>query len=129
MPGQYNHRARLRRELIMWNPAEHLKAVLEHPYQKDTCFICACVLDDTNRTAEHVVPRWLQERFSLWNKRLFLLNGTSIPYRQLTIPCCFECNNQRLCPLENRISNAIATGYEAIRQLPPLDLFRWFAKI
>jgi hypothetical protein len=113
----------------MLDPAEHLKAVLDHPYQKDTCFVCARVLDDENRTDEHVVPKWLQERFNIWNKRLDLLNGTSIPYRQLTIPCCFECNNLGLSPLENRVRTAITAGYEAVNQLPPLDLFRWLAKI
>jgi hypothetical protein len=118
-----------RTEKTMWKPAEQLKSVLEHPYHEDTCFLCACTLDETNRTFEHVIPRWLQERFNLWNTQLVLLNGTTIPYRQLTIPCCFECNNLRLSPLENRISSAITAGYEAVDKLPPFDLFRWLAKI
>jgi len=113
----------------MGHHAEHLRAVLEHPYDSDTCFVCACKLDGTNRTDEHVIPQWLQQAYSLHDQRLVLLNQTSIPYRQLTLPCCFECNNKRLSPLENRISAAFASGYEAVDKIPSLDLFRWLAKI
>jgi len=35
---------------------------------------------------EHVFAKWLQQDFNLWNQRMFLRNGTSIRYRQLTIP-------------------------------------------
>jgi hypothetical protein len=65
----------------------------------------------------------------LWDKRLTLLNGTSIPYRQLKIPCCTVCNNERLAELEGRIERTTAIGYEAVMALPPLDIFRWLAKI
>src|SRR5262249_35334617 len=84
----------------MQNPAEQLRAVLEHPYEKETCFLCACALNNANRSDEHVIPRWLQREFNLWDQRLTLLNDTDIPYRQLTIPCCTRCNNETFAPLE-----------------------------
>jgi hypothetical protein len=113
----------------MPTPAEHIKAGLDHPYQKDTCFLCARDLGVADRTEEHVIPRWLQDDFNLWDKHLVLLNGTSIPYRQVTIPCCFECNNRLLAPLENRVRGAVTSGYNAVHELPRFDLFRWLAKI
>jgi hypothetical protein len=113
----------------MQNPAELLRAVLEHPYEKDVCFLCACALNNANRSDEHVIPRWLQHEFNLWDQRLTLLNDTDIPYRQLTIPCCTRCNNETLAPLESRVRASIAAGFQALDQLPRFDLFRWLAKI
>lgn len=113
----------------MWDPAEHLKATLEHPYEADACFVCGTQLDNDTRTDEHVIPSWLQERYALRDKTLTLLNRTTIPYRQLTVPCCFRCNNERLSPLENRVATAFASGYRAVCDLPKFDLFRWLSKI
>lgn len=111
------------------DPAQLLKSALEHPYRPDHCFVCAVPLSEGSRTAEHVLPKWLQGRFNLWGQELVLINGTAIRYEQLKIQCCFECNNTRLSPLENRISAAVADGYDALMQLPRFDLFRWMAKI
>lgn len=115
--------------LMINDPSHHLKAVLEHPYQPDVCFICATKLTDANRTTEHVIPKWLQERFDLWRDELVLLNKTSIRYEQLKIPCCFECNNKRLSPLENRVASAITEGFDSVVRIPRFELFRWIAKI
>ena len=111
------------------NHGQYLKSALAHPYRPDTCFMCAADLDAENQTDEHVIPKWMQERFNLWSEELVLINGTSIPYRQLKIPCCFTCNNQRLSPLENRIKAAFAAGFNSVDELPKFDLFRWLAKI
>ena len=106
-----------------------LKSVFDHPYRSDVCFICATPLNDTNQTEEHVFPKWLQERFNLWNQHLILLNDTDIKYKQLTIPCCFKCNNTQLSPLEKRISEATEKGFDAIKKIPRFDIFKWMAKI
>lgn len=116
-------------ELLNAQAYARLKAVFDHPYQKNTCFLCASELKDDNWADEHVVPRWLQERYHLWNKRIVLLNGTDFPYRQLTIPCCFSCNNLTLAPIEKSVSTAFASGVDAVRKIPPCDLFRWLAKV
>ena len=62
----------------------------------DRCFLCGDQLTDAIRSPEHVFPAWLQHRVGLWNQEFTLLNETTIPYRQLTIPCCAECNNEYL---------------------------------
>jgi hypothetical protein len=94
-----------------------------------TCFLCGRRLGSRNRSDEHVVPRWVQDRFNLCNKRLILLNGTRIPYRQLVIPCCRTCNNEKLAPREQRMQQAIDQGPEAVEALDRLDLFLWLGKI
>ena len=65
------------------------------------CF--ACGGEPTAGHGEHIIPRWMQRRFDLFNQSLTLINGTQIPYRQLTIPCCESCNNGFLRNIENRV--------------------------
>ena len=93
------------------------------------CFLCGGQVDDSNDTKEHVFPKWLLKRFDLWNEPLTLLNGTTIKYRQLVIPCCQPCNNQHLSILENRVQQAFALGVEAVGALASSDLYLWMVKI
>jgi hypothetical protein len=94
----------------------------------DTCFLCGSSLE-AGMSSEHVFPRWLLRRHDLWNHELNLLNGTSIQYSQLKIPCCTPCNTKHLSILENSIRTAVEEGYEAVIQLPPLNLYQWMGKI
>lgn len=66
------------------------------------------------------MPKWLQRRFDLWNQHITLPNGTSIPYRQLTIPACGTCNSTVLSPLERRVEDGSATES---------DIWKWANKI
>lgn len=65
------------------------------------CF--ACGGEPTTGQGEHIIPRWMQRRYDLFNQTLRLINGTRIPYRQLTIPCCENCNNGFLREIENAV--------------------------
>jgi hypothetical protein len=105
-----------------------LKASIEHPYDENVCFLCASDLNDNNRTKEHVIPKWAQEKYDLREKRLVLLNGTKIKYRHLTIPCCKKCNSNYSI-LEDKIKRAVEIGVDAVRGLPRFLLFKWLAKI
>lgn len=91
--------------------------------------MCGTTLDDQNRSNEHVFPKWIQRRFNLWNEKLTLLNGTLIPYRQLTIPCCTECNSEHLSQIESQVEAAFAAGMESVATLDRRILFLWLAKI
>jgi len=71
----------------------------------------------------------VQDRFHLWDQRLKLLNGTSIPYRQLRIPCCSTCNNETLGTLEKKVQQAMDEGPKAVEALDRLDLYLWLGKI
>jgi hypothetical protein len=92
------------------------------------CFFCGAELID-HQSDEHVFPRWLLRKHSLWNNEITLSNGTSIPYRKLTVPCCGECNTRYLSQLESRVGDVFRDGADAVRALPPADLFVWVSKI
>lgn len=95
----------------------------------DACFLCGVALTDAIRTDEDVFPKWLLAEFNLWNARLDLLNGTSIKYSQLKIPCCKTCNNEFLSRIENTVRNAYVAGFDAFAALDRDVLFLWLAKI
>jgi hypothetical protein len=98
-------------------------------FGQSTSFLCSAPLRSKNRSDEHVFPKWLQNRFKLWNQRLDLINLTSIPYRQLTIPCCKTCNNVHLSRMEDIIRAAVESGPNAVAQLPPSTVYMWLSKI
>jgi len=106
-----------------------LNRLRNRKFDNETCFLCARSLPRYGPTVEHVIPRWTQRRFELWDQELNLLNGTSIPYRQLTVPCCEECNKYRLQPIEEMMLGAVEEGAEAVRALGSRVLFLWLGKI
>lgn len=36
----------------------------------DHCVLGGCSLDDDSRSDEHVIPKWLQAKYDLWNQKL-----------------------------------------------------------
>jgi hypothetical protein len=96
-------------------------------YSNNRCFYCGRLVRAKSR--EHVFPRWLQKKFQIGNQRLTLLNGTTIPYSQLTVPCCTRCNNVHLSQLENRVKRLFFERPlpEARRHLD--QIFIWATKI
>jgi hypothetical protein len=110
-------------------PDDLFSAVTLRKFGRSTCFLCGKRLGSNNRSEEHIIPRWVQERFNIWNQRLTLLNDTDILYRQLKIPCCYECNNKHLQPIEVSVSKAVEKGYEAVANLDRNALFIWLGKI
>jgi hypothetical protein len=98
-------------------------------FSNDRCFLCGISLTTKNRTDEHVVPAWVQREFALSNERIVLLNGTSMPYRQLTIPCCSICNGTYLAPIEQRVADAYRAGRAGFEALDRWDIYSWLGKI
>jgi len=97
-------------------------------FSYDKCFLCGHELEN-EKTNEHVFPKWVQQRYDLQNQRLFLLNKTEIPYRQLTIPCCPSCNTTFLSKVENRFKRYYKKGFSEFKRLDSLIVFQWVAKI
>ena len=71
--------------------------------------------EPTSGHGEHIIPRWMQRRFDLFNETLTLINGTRIPYRQLTIPCCESCNNGFCATSETRYRVSGASRFPRYR--------------
>lgn len=92
-----------------------------------SCFLCG--LEARDLTSEHVIPKWLQQRHNIWNEKLNLLNGTSIPYRSLKIPCCRACNSGPLARLEKDVASAVRDGYSASSDLDSRSWYLWLGKI
>jgi len=101
----------------------------EQTFTVENCFLCGIELNKVNRTREHVFPKWLIRLAELDAQTLTLLNRTTIPYSQLTIPCCSECNGVHLSAVESRIKQAFLSGAEAVAALDQVDLFIWLAKL
>lgn len=96
----------------------------------DRCFLCGDSLNEENSTEEHIFPKWLQNKFNLWDKELVLLNGTHIKYSKLKIPCCKKCNNDYLSSkLEKKVQSAVEGGYNEFKKLDENIVARWLAKL
>jgi hypothetical protein len=94
-----------------------------------TCFLCGCPLRTKNRSDEHIFPKWLQQRFNLWDLQLTLVNQTYISYKRLAIPCCTKCNNVHLSKIENYMRKAVEVGPHAVAKLNPIIAYLWLSKI
>lgn len=99
------------------------------PFDNDHCFLCGALLTEANRTVEHVYPKWLQTKFNLWNQHLILLNQTSIPYKNLVIPCCKRCNSHMNKTIETPLMEAAEAGYDAFVELDKQKIFQWLCKL
>lgn len=90
------------------------------------CFLCGIQLNDANRTKEHIFPKWILQKFDLWNDPLKLLNDSYYNYRSATIPCCQVCNNNSLSNLEKEIQSGIDKGYEYfIKNVSEISIYKW----
>jgi hypothetical protein len=78
---------------------------------------------------EHVSPKWLQERFNLWDQTIHLLNGTIIQYSKLTVPCCKPCNTIHLSKLENRVKKLLFKKPISVARRNSSDIWIWVMKI
>lgn len=83
---------------------------------KDNCFICGAKAT----SVEHVIPKWLQRKFNLWDQTIQIPNLTSITYRQLVVPACQKCNSEVYGQLEDKVCNNTANDRE---------IWRWANKI
>ena len=82
--------------------------------------VSALSVEKDAETEEHVIPKWLQKHFDLFDQRLALWNGTTIPYRQTVVPACLACNRDRFAPLEKRVREGSASRR---------DFYLWQSKL
>lgn len=50
-------------------------------YDSNVCFLCGRFLENLKSSDEHVIPKWAQNRFELWDKKLTLLMCAVFSYR------------------------------------------------
>ena len=68
---------------------------------------------------EHVIPRWMQSRYDLYNQTIYIPNGTTLPYRYVKVPAASR-HNTKFSEIENRISRGI---------FMPQEVYLWALKI
>ncbi len=93
------------------------------------CFLCLAEIPDDQRSEEHVIPRWMQRDFDLMHRKLNLVNGSRIAYKQLKLPCCRECNNVHLGRMEESFQHYVYKDWKPIAEVPDLLVMQWCAKV
>lgn len=102
------------------------RATLESGITNKKCFACGGA--PSSGIGEHVIPKWLQNQCILFDKQLTLSNGTPIPYRKLTVPCCIDCNTGFLSTIEACVQPIFHRGTISSDE-ETLALGRWLSKI
>ncbi len=105
-----------------------LNAANENKPQFNRCCLCQVELSASAHTVEHVIPRWMQTKFNLWDERYVLENRTTIPFRQFRLPCCIECNGVHLSRLEEDFQRTIYRAEVPASDLPDNVILQWAAK-
>ena len=98
-----------------------------------SCIVCGRTPEDTGFNEEHVIPDWVLRRFSLFDQRIVLPNSSSIPYRQMRMPCCKSCNGLYGRELEQPISRLLSKKYDVlideISEVEARRIISWLALI
>lgn len=102
---------------------------LQMTFSNDKCFLCGVELTNENKTKEHIIPKWLQGSFNLWNQTMTLLNSTTIKYKDLVIPCCRECNGLLSTKIEKPLQELVDGGYDVFVNGDRIIVFQWLNKI
>lgn len=96
--------------------------------QGSCCFICGAQAASKEFNNEHVLPRWILERYNLFNKTMILPNGQKHRYGTYTIPCCKDCNSLLGESIETPMSEMLRGSYSEVVQKIELNqelLFIW----
>jgi hypothetical protein len=92
----------------------------------EMCFLCK---RKVKLTEEHVFPKWLQRRYSLWRQFVVLKNGSKFRYDNLKVLCCEECNSTYLSQIENRVAQLVSEEDVLGLRENSNDTFIWLYKI
>jgi len=106
---------------------------LYNPFQKfdfsqQTCFLTGQNLHSPEEQIS-VFPEWILDRYSLRDKTFKMLEGSSLQYQDMHIPCFADVIKNAINPLEKEIEKAFTVGYEDVIKVPEERLFQWMAKL
>lgn len=79
------------------------------------CFLCGAFEADEGFTEEHIIPQWLLRHANIWKHTVELPNGRQIPYSRYKIRCCLRCNQYLSSELEDKVSQPIKAGHDALQ--------------
>lgn len=108
---------------------------LEEVCTGKVCFICGRGKNTTEVSKEHIIPKWILKKYSLFNRNLTLLHdGRSRRYDQQVVPCCSSCNSLMGKWLEEPIRNALVKGHSGVDALIKTNhgmklVYTWLALI
>ena len=96
-------------------------------FSPDSCFLTGQDVDSNEEM--FVFPEWILDRYSLRGKTFKMLEGSSLQYQDMKMPCHSDVIVNAIDPLEKEIETAFSAGYEAVLDVPEERLFQWMAKL
>ena len=97
-------------------------------FSNRNCYLTGAPLNSEEERV-HIFPQWLMTRYQLEDKPFKMLDESMATYKDLKAPCSAAINEQYLEPLEKEIADAFTNGYEAVKELEPITLFKWAGKL
>lgn len=98
-------------------------------FQPDVCFLTGhSFADNQSRYSVPVFPQWLLKRYGMEEKKMEMLGGNYMLYRDLLLPAS-EQAVQAIDELDRVTQAAFEEGYEAVKALPERTLFHWMARV
>ncbi|MDB5012632.1 MAG: hypothetical protein JWQ25_834 [Daejeonella sp.] len=105
----------------VYNPFKRLS------FSNSNCFLTGSEID-SSEISSYVFPQWLMQHYQLNQKPFKLLDESIATYQDMKIRMSAEVKaNSDI--LEGKISNAFLLGFDAVAELPELDLFQWIGKL
>jgi hypothetical protein len=82
--------------------------------KKSGCFVCGSTPgNETSQVnEEHIVPLWLIRHADIASQSVTLMNGAAFMYGKYKMPICSGCNSQLGVAYEDKISQALKSGYD-----------------
>ena len=109
-------------------PAQLYSPFIKFNFSNRNCFLTGQALNSEEEKIQ-VFPQWLMSRYKLQDTPFKLLDESLATYKDLKIPCSAEINETCLEPLELEISDIFDKGYEAVKSIDELALFKWAGKL
>ena len=98
-------------------------------FSPQTCFLTGQKLHSFKEEQISVFPEWILDRYSLRDKTFKMLEGSSLRYKDMKMPCFESVIENAITPLEEEIEKAFSVGYDAVKEIPEERLFQWMAKL
>ncbi len=96
---------------------------------KDICFLCLEWFSDQNKnTKEHVIPKWIIRDFNLKDDKI-IYQWNAVNYTHYVIPCCYNCHQKYLNPIEEKISSEFKKWFGFVKKIDPNILYLRLCKI